>query len=134
MYAGFFSHSPARAHAAHLSSSSSHTPDLKGDLCPTAKAPTCIHFVADHFTPLSTGHPACVDFTSSFPAVSMDQKSSASPRRAFTATPLRAHAENASSPSCGFSLVSGNTVSPPLSTSERYIRTVATRWPPFESS
>mmetsp|Transcript_3782 Transcript_3782/g.16038 ORF Transcript_3782/g.16038 Transcript_3782/m.16038 type:complete len:234 (+) Transcript_3782:194-895(+) len=134
MYAGFLSHSPALAHAPHFSSSSSHTPGGNGDLCPTANAPTCIHFVADHLTPFETGHPACVDFTSSFPPTSRDQNKSASPRRGFTATPRWAHSENASSSACGFSFVYGNTVSPPSSTSERYMRTVATRWPPLLSS
>ena len=68
MYARFFSHSPCCAHVMHWSFSSSHVPLGNAILCPEFTAPTCIHFVALHFTlDPRTGHPACVLFWSSVP-------------------------------------------------------------------
>ena len=66
--------------------------------------------------------------------MSSDQNSSASPFLALTATPRCAHSLQFGSPLCGLSTLRGNTVSPPSSTSLRYISTVAILCPPLLSS
>lgn len=55
MYSGFFVHSPSAAHLSQLSFSSVQFPWLVIIL---SKEATWIHFVADHFSPSITGHPA----------------------------------------------------------------------------
>ena len=65
MYIGFFSHSPCAAHATHCELLFTHA--FRRAL-PTPNAPTCIHLVADHLTPFTTGHAPCRLVLSSSPS------------------------------------------------------------------
>jgi hypothetical protein len=96
-----------------------------------------IHFVAVHFSPLITGHPACIDRWSILFSGVMLQNSSPSPFLGLTATRSTAQSLHGpfSSPLVGsIHSLSGNAVSPPSSTSVRYRRTVATLCPPSAAS
>ena len=60
MYPGFFVHSPKADHSLHLSSPSMQSPHLAfwaAALSPNG--PTCIHLVADHFSPLVVAQLPC---------------------------------------------------------------------------
>nr|ACU20030.1 unknown [Glycine max] len=87
----------------------------------------CIHFVEDHLFPLITGQPPCKLDGSSVASGLMLQNSRASPIFGFTERPFLAHWDKSfhQGTELKFALAAGNTVSPPSSTSERYIRTVA---------
>ena len=110
------------------------------------------HLVAVHFSPLMTGHEACMLLSSSLPVSDMSQNRMASPVRGLLAGPRFAHcvkprrqrcsaaAERICTPRTGEKLsaaffasssaqrdLSGKTVSPPSSTSDKNMSTVATR-------
>lgn len=87
---------------------------------------TCIHFVAVHFVPLMTGHPAWLEPPSSSPPVFILQKSSTARFSGFTATPVLAQSLHFPVRPLG-TAVFGKTVSPPSSTSARYSSAVAMR-------
>ena len=92
------------------------------------------HFVADHFSPVMTGHEPCRLAGSNVPSGRMLQNSTASPFFGLTAKPCIAHSENPSSLVCPSGTGTfGNTVSPPEVTSVKYISTVARRLPPLSS-
>jgi hypothetical protein len=90
MYSGFFMHSPRAAHFAQLSFSSVQLPRV---WCTLSNEATRIHFVADHFSPFMTGHPAWRLIESVVPSGLRLKKRRASPLRGFTgeevAYPLR---------------------------------------------
>mmetsp|Transcript_6969 Transcript_6969/g.30536 ORF Transcript_6969/g.30536 Transcript_6969/m.30536 type:complete len:229 (+) Transcript_6969:2091-2777(+) len=140
MNPGFFLHSPALAHALHSSCLLSHPGGaLGGAGADHRNGLAWIHFVAVHFVPPSTAHPPCRLVGSSWPLRWTLWNSSASPRRGRTCNLPRAHwlddlelynPRTSVSPSGSIHAPClGNTVSPPASTSLRYINTVATRWP-----
>ena len=123
MNPGFFSHSPAFAHALHVSCLLSHPGGAAGGGGATHRnGRAWIHLVAVHLVPEITGHPACMDLGSILFSGVMDQNKSPSPFLGFTATWSSAHALHGppSEPIEGSShSLSGNAVSPPSSTSER---------------
>ena len=60
MYLGFFGHSPRAAHCSQRVSASTQAPQPA--FCVSAdwpKGPTCIHLVADHFSPFVVGQLPC---------------------------------------------------------------------------
>lgn len=81
MYTGFLVHSPRAAHLSQLSFSSVQFPPSAKIL---SKEFTCIHFVADHFSPSITGHPAWRLLGSGTALGRRLKKRRASPLRGFT--------------------------------------------------
>ena len=147
MNPGFFLHSPAFAHALHSSCLLSHPGGaLGGAGADHRNGLAWIHFVAVHFSPAITGHPACMLCGSMVFSLFTDQNSKPSPFRGLTATlPCKekktrrqyncpygyknklvtsAHSLHFCPSAHVFSSgvihsLSGNAVSPPSSTSER---------------
>mmetsp|Transcript_13647 Transcript_13647/g.45112 ORF Transcript_13647/g.45112 Transcript_13647/m.45112 type:complete len:232 (+) Transcript_13647:871-1566(+) len=135
MNLGFFRHSPAFAQALQVSCLLSHPGGACGGGGATHRnGRAWIHFVAVHFVPLMTGHPACMDLGSILFSDETLQNNNPSPFLGFTATLPSAHSLHGpfleTAMSWSIHSLSGKAVSPPSSTSDKYSNTVATRCPP----
>ena len=84
MKSGFAEHSPASAHPAQFSSTSSQRGSLH---TPVSNLRSWIHFVAVHFTPPTVGQLACVLARSDPPCLLKLKKRTASPRYGLTDSP-----------------------------------------------